>query len=78
MTIDNLGINPLFGILPLLYWGLLIISWTVLYARGAEARDLLFWGAIGVVIPLLGPIGAIIFALRLKRDKAKRQAPATA
>ena len=48
------------------------LSWIALYLRGAEARDLIFWGAISVVVPLLGPLAALVFALRLKADKSKR------
>lgn len=47
------------------------LSWIALYRRGAEARDLIFWGAISVVVPLLGPLAALVFALRLKKDKSK-------
>ena len=53
------------------------LSWIALYLRGAEARDLIFWGAISVVIPLLGPLAALVFALRLKADKPKRAEPET-
>ncbi len=53
------------------------LSWIALYWRGAEARDLIFWGAISVVIPLLGPLSALIFALRLKKDKSKRSMSGT-
>ena len=66
-------------------WSLVVIvslilvplSWIALYVRGAEARDLIFWGAISVVIPLLGPLAAFAFALRLKADKPKRAEPET-
>ncbi len=47
------------------------LSWIALYWRGADARDLIFWGAISVVVPLLGPLAALLFALRLKKDKSK-------
>lgn len=47
------------------------LSWIALYMRGAEARDLIFRGAI----PLLGPLAAMILAFRLKRDTSKRAAP---
>lgn len=54
-------------------WSLVLVplSWIALYVRGAEARDLIFWGAIAVVVPLLGPLVALVFALRLKADKPK-------
>lgn len=74
MTIDSIGPSPIIFILPFLYWGLLIVSWIALYVRGAEARDLLFWGAIGVVIPILGPLAAICYAWRL-RSRMKRDGP---
>lgn len=52
-------------------WVLTVLAWIALYIRGAEARDLLFWGAIAVAIPFLGPVAAIVFALRLQRRKTK-------
>ena len=70
----NLGSNPIFAILSLLVLGLPVLSWIALYARGAEVRDLLFWGAISVVLPILGPIAALIFAFRLTSFKTKRNA----
>lgn len=60
------------GVLPLLYYGLVLLSWIVLYRRGAEARDLLFWGAVAVVVPIPGPMAAIVYGVRLQRDKMKR------
>lgn len=72
MVMDNLSINPLYAILPFVIVGMPVMSWIVLYFRGAEARDLLFWGAIAVVIPVLGPVAAIVFALRLQLCKTKR------
>ncbi len=71
--LDNIGPGPLFSIFPLLALVLPLLAWIALYARGASARDLIFWGAISVVIPILGPLAAIIFALRIKADKVKRQ-----
>lgn len=65
------GFSLLINILPLLLLGLPVLAWIALYARGAEARDLLFWGAIAVVIPLLGPIAAVVFAFRLQSYKTK-------
>lgn len=70
----NLGINPLYSFLAFLILALPVFSWLALYARGAEARDLLFWGAISVVIPILGPVAAIIYAFRLTSDKTKPSA----
>lgn len=68
----SLDMNLTLNVLPLLILGLPLLAWIALYARGAEARDLLFWGAISVVIPVLGPVVAIIFALRLQSFKTKR------
>ena len=73
MVMENLGINSVFTLISLLVLALPVLSWMVLYLRGADARDLLFWGAIAVVISILGPLVAIAFACRLQPDKAKRE-----
>lgn len=72
MMTTNLGISPVLSFIQLLVVALPVLAWIALYVRGAEARDLLFWGAIAVVIPILGPLAASIFALRLRRNKMKR------
>lgn len=71
--LDNADFGPLFGIFSLQALLLPLLAWVALYARGATARDLIFWGAISVVVPVLGPLAAIVFALRLKAGKPKRQ-----
>ena len=35
-----------------------------MYRRGLDARDMLFWGVIIVVIPLLGPLAAVVYIRR--------------
>ncbi len=55
------AVAPLAGPLALI---LLPITWIALYRRGAPARDMLFWGAIAVVIPVLGPLATFIFYRR--------------
>ena len=70
MILENLGINPVLILLQAgVLVGLPILSWIVLYARGAATRDLLFWGVIALALPLVGPLSAIVFALRLKRER---------
>lgn len=55
----------------LLSFVLIPLAWIALYRRGAPARDLLFWGALAVVIPLLGPLVALLFYRGPIRRKAK-------
>ncbi len=68
----SIGFVEIWSIVVIVSLVLVPLSWIALYARGAEARDLIFWGAISVVVPLLGPLAALAFALRLKADKPKR------
>jgi len=68
----NLGMN----VGPLLVWAsyfcLPFIAWVYLYRQGAPARDLIFWGAIALFIPVLGPLAAFIgFRARRRQAKAK-------
>ena len=72
MDLPGFGFHPILLILQLSIFILPVVSWIVLYVKGAEARDLLFWGVIVVVIPILGPLAAIIYALRSNRGKQKR------
>ena len=44
MFLPGFGINPILLILQLSIFTLPVVSWIVLYVKGAEARDLLFWG----------------------------------
>ncbi len=48
-----------------------LVAWVYMYRKGAAARDLIFWGVISLVIPLLGPIAAMLYIRR--QDKQKRQ-----
>ena len=73
MFLPGFGINPILLMLQLSIFTLPVVSWIVLYVKGAAARDLLFWGVIVVVIPILGPLAAIIYALRSNLGKQKRQ-----
>jgi hypothetical protein len=65
-------------VLLLAVFGLPLLSWIVLYARGARARDMIFWSVILVLVPLLGPLAALVFAWRLKKDKRKNLESASA
>lgn len=69
---SSLGFVEIWSLVVIVSLVLVPLSWIALYVRGAEARDLIFWGAISVVVPLLGPLAALAFALRLKGDKPKR------
>ena len=64
LTGGMLELAPIVGIL------LPLLVWIYMYRKGAEARDLIFWGVIIVVIPLLGPLAAVVY-IRL-RGKPKR------
>ena len=74
IVLDNMGagfpaewmldLAPFIGIL------LPLLVWIYMYRQGAEARDLIFWGVIIVVIPLLGPLAAVVYMRR--RGKPKR------
>ncbi len=75
VVLENMGPNPLISILiqvyPFVFILLPLLAWIYLYRKGAEARDLIFWGVISLVIPLLGPIAAMLYIRR--RDKHKRK-----
>ena len=58
------------GTLPLAML-LIPIVWIYLYRRGTSTRDMLFWGAIAVAIPILGPLAALVFHRRGSSDLEK-------
>ncbi len=54
---------------PLVFaYSLSVLSaWIFLYWRGKPTRDLLFWGAIAVALPIIGPMAmTLYFVLRRK------------
>ncbi len=72
-VLENLGPNPAMLLLQLAFFILPpIVAWLYLYLRGATARDLIFWGAIILFIPVLGPIIALLGFTAMRRHKSKR------
>jgi len=39
----------------------LFAAWYYLLRRGASARDFFYWGALALIVPILGPLVTIIF-----------------
>ncbi len=75
LTSLDLPFDLIAGIMPV---ALLLIPlvWVYLYRSGASTRDMLFWGAITVAVPLLGPLAALIFYRRRGDYLDKSQLPA--
>lgn len=48
-----------------------LLAWVYMYRKGAAARDLIFWGVLCVVIPIVAPLLAMFFTRR--GSKRKRQ-----
>ncbi len=42
-------------------YGPMLGAWLYLYRKGAEARDLIFWGMLSLLIPILGPLAVFAF-----------------
>ena len=40
---------------------LFFIAWYYLYRKGASPRDVFYWGALALIVPILGPLVTIIF-----------------
>lgn len=59
-------------IIILLYcamFALPVAAWIYLYRSGAAARDMIFWGVIVLLIPVLGPIATLIFFRNRRKTK---------
>lgn len=39
---------------------LFFIAWYNLYRKGASPRDVFYWGALALIVPILGPLVTII------------------
>ena len=50
-------------------FALTVAAWIYLYRSGAAARDMIFWGAIVLLIPVLGPIATLIFFRNRRKTK---------
>ncbi len=48
-----------------------LIAWVALYRKGAPTRDMIFWGVIALLIPLLGPIAALLYLRRRGQQKQR-------
>ncbi len=45
----------------LIVYGPMLGAWIYLYRTGVEARNLIFWGALSLLIPILGPLAVFAF-----------------
>ena len=50
-------------------FALTVAAWIYLYRSGAAARDMIFWGVIVLLIPVLGPIATLISSATGARPK---------
>lgn len=48
-------------VLPIVEIVLAAVAWIYLYRRGSEVRELIFWGGIIFLIPILGPIVMFVY-----------------
>ena len=58
-------------LLQIAFLALPLLAWVYMYRQGAAARDLIFWGVLCVVIPILGPIAAMLAIRRSGKQKRR-------
>ena len=46
-----------------------VAAWIYLYRQGGETRDLVFWGVLILLVPLIGPVVTFLFYRPHSKEK---------
>ena len=46
-----------------------VAAWVRIYRQGGETRDLVFWGVLILIFPLIGPVAAFLFYRPRAKEK---------